>query len=93
VQRKIPRCLVDAEFGAIHQNIYTSQVRAYETDTSKRPGHSVPSWPPHVTGEEMVAAMDTVGVDGANFISTFDFYQYDASRRRRRARKRQPSGV
>jgi hypothetical protein len=53
----------------------------------------VPGWPLHVTGDETVAAMDTVGVDGAIFISAFGLYQYDASRRRRRASKRQPSGV
>jgi hypothetical protein len=30
--------------------IIDSQVHAYEANTSKRPWHSVPSWPPHVTG-------------------------------------------
>jgi predicted TIM-barrel fold metal-dependent hydrolase len=39
----------------------------------------VPNWPPHVTGDEMVAAMDKVGVDGAIFISAHSLYQYDAS--------------
>jgi predicted TIM-barrel fold metal-dependent hydrolase len=39
----------------------------------------VPNWPDHVTGDEMVAAMDAVGVDGAIFISAFSLYQYDAS--------------
>ncbi len=42
-------------------------------------GHSVPNWPDHVTGDEMVAAMDKVGVDGAIFISAFSMYRYDAS--------------
>src|SRR5262245_34147411 len=56
-----------------------SQVHAYEANTPKRPWHSVPNWPPHVTGDEMVAAMDKVGVDGAIFISAFSLYQYDAS--------------
>ena len=78
---------------ALFTRISTPPRSTPETDTSKRPWHSVPSWPPHVTRDEMVAAMDTVSVDGANLISTFDLYQYDASRRRRRARKRQPSGV
>jgi predicted TIM-barrel fold metal-dependent hydrolase len=32
-----------------------------------------------VTGDEMVAAMDKVGVDGAIFISAFGLYRYDAS--------------
>ena len=49
--------------------IIDSQVHAYEANTPKRPWHSVPNWPPHVTGDEMVAAMDKVGVDGAIFIS------------------------
>src|SRR5690349_17980754 len=59
--------------------IIDSQVHAYEANTPKRPWHSVPNWPPHVTGDEMVAAMDKVGVDGAIFISSFSMYRYDAS--------------
>ncbi|HXU41184.1 MAG TPA: amidohydrolase family protein [Burkholderiales bacterium] len=59
--------------------IIDSQVHAYEANTPKRPWHSVPNWPPHVTGDEMVAAMDKVGVDGAIFISAFSLYQYDGS--------------
>ena len=59
--------------------IIDSQVHAYEANTPKRPWHSVPNWPDHVTGDEMVAAMDKVGVDGAIFISAFSMYRYDAS--------------
>ncbi len=59
--------------------IIDSQVHAYEANTPVRPWHSVPNWPPHVTGDEMVAAMDAVGVDGAIFISAFSIYAYDAS--------------
>ena len=59
--------------------IIDSQVHAYEANTPKRPWHSVPNWPDHVTGDEMVAAMDKVGVDGAIFISPFAMYRYDAS--------------
>ncbi len=59
--------------------IIDSQVHAYEANTPRRPWHTVPNWPPHVTGDEMVAAMDKVGVDGAIFISAFSLYQYDAS--------------
>jgi L-fuconolactonase len=58
--------------------IIDSQVHAYEANTPKRPWHSVPNWPDHVTGDEMVAAMDKVGVDGAIFISSFSMYRYDA---------------
>ncbi len=59
--------------------IIDSQVHAYEANTPKRPWDTVPNWPPHVTGDEMVAAMDKVGVDGAIFISAFSLYRYDAS--------------
>src|SRR3979490_1192994 len=59
--------------------IIDSQVHAYEANTPKRPWHTVPNWPDHVTGDEMVAAMDKVGVDGAIFISSFSMYRYDAS--------------
>ena len=59
--------------------IINSQVHAYEANTPKRPWHSVPNWPDHVTGDEMCAAMDKVGVDGAIFISAFSMYRYDAS--------------
>jgi L-fuconolactonase len=59
--------------------IIDSQVHAYEANTPKRPWDTVPNWPPHVTGDEMVAAMDKVGVDGAIFISSFSMYRYDAS--------------
>jgi L-fuconolactonase len=59
--------------------IIDCQVHAYEANTPKRPWHSVPNWPPHVTGDEMVVEMDKVGVDGAIFISAFGLYQFDAS--------------
>lgn len=49
--------------------IIDSQVHAYEANTPKRPWHSVPNWPGHVTGDEMVAAMAKVNVDGATDIS------------------------
>jgi len=59
--------------------IIDSQVHAYEANTPKRPWHSVPNWPPSATGDEMVAAMDKLGIDGAIFISAFSIYGYDAS--------------
>jgi L-fuconolactonase len=60
--------------------IIDSQVHAYEANTPKRSWHTVPTnWPDHVTGDEMVAAMDKVVVDGAIFISAFSLYRYDAS--------------
>jgi predicted TIM-barrel fold metal-dependent hydrolase len=59
--------------------IIDSQVHAYEANTPKRPWHSVPNWPPSATGDELVAAMDRLGVDGSILISAFSMYQYDAS--------------
>jgi predicted TIM-barrel fold metal-dependent hydrolase len=65
--------------GASPMTIIDAQVHAYAGNTPERPWHSVPNWPPHVTGDEMVAAMDKVGVDGAIYISPFSMYQYDGS--------------
>ena len=59
--------------------VIDSQVHAYEANTPQRPWFRVPNWPPHVTGDEMVAAMDKVGVDGAIFSSPISMYQYDGS--------------
>jgi len=59
--------------------IIDSQVHAYAANTPERPWHNVPNWPAHVTGDEMVAAMDKVGVAGAIYISPISMYQYDAS--------------
>ena len=59
--------------------IIDSQVHAYEANTPKRPWHSKPNWPDHVTGDEMVAEMDKLGIDGAIYISPFAMYRYDAS--------------
>ena len=60
-------------------SIIDSQVHVYAANTPDRPWHTVPNWPDHVTGDEMVQAMDAVGVDGAIFISAFSMYRYDAS--------------
>ena len=44
--------------------IIDAQVHAYERDHPGRPWAAVLHGPPEVTGDEMVAAMDAVGVDG-----------------------------
>ena len=56
-----------------------AQVHAYERDHPGRPWAAVLHGPPEVTGDEMVAAMDAVGVDGALLVSPFTMYRYDAS--------------
>src|ERR1700732_2152164 len=56
-----------------------SQVHAYERDRPNRPWAGVLVGPPEVTGDNMVAAMDAVGVDGAVLVSPFTMYRYDPS--------------
>jgi L-fuconolactonase len=56
-----------------------AQVHAYERDHPGRPWANVLRGPPQVTGDDMVAAMDAVGVDGALLVSPFSMYRYDAS--------------
>src|SRR5436190_2104990 len=59
--------------------IIDAQVHAYERDHPGRPWAGVLTGPAEVTGEDMVAAMDAVGVDGALLVSAFTMYRYDAS--------------
>jgi predicted TIM-barrel fold metal-dependent hydrolase len=55
------------------------QVHCYERNHPGRPWHAVLAGPPQVTGEDMIKAMDEVGVDGALLISVFTMYRWDAS--------------
>ena len=60
--------------------IIDSQIHAYEANTPARPWATEPhGWPPSATGDEMVAAMDAVGVDGAIYVSPFNLYGFDNS--------------
>ena len=56
-----------------------AQVHTYERNHPGRPWVGTLRGPASVTGDEMVAAMDTVGVDGALLVSPFAMYRYDAS--------------
>ena len=56
-----------------------SQVHAYERDSPERPWQGFLDGPDEVTGDDMVAAMDAVGVDGALLVSPYSMYRYDAS--------------
>jgi len=56
-----------------------SQVHAYERNHPGRPWVGTLFGPPEVTGNQMVAAMDAVRVDGAILVSPFSMYRYDAS--------------
>ena len=55
------------------------QVHCYERNRPERPWFRFLEGPDEVTGDDMVAAMDAVGVDGALLISPFSLYQYDPS--------------
>lgn len=55
------------------------QVHVYERDHPGRPWAGVLHGPPEVTGDDMVKAMDGVGVDGAIIVSIYAMYRFDAS--------------
>ncbi len=59
--------------------VIDAQVHAYETDRPGRPWAAVLTGPPSANGEEMVAAMDAVSVDGAILVSAYTMYRYDPS--------------
>ncbi len=68
--------------------VIDSQVHAYAANTPDRPWAQIPkSWPASASGDEMVAAMDELGVDGAIFVSSFNLYRYDDSYAREVQRK------
>ena len=55
------------------------QAHAYERNRPERPWVGFLTGPDEVTGDDMIAAMAAVGVDGAILISPFSLYGYDAS--------------
>lgn len=59
--------------------VIDAQVHAYESNHPGRPWADVLHGPSEVTADQMVAAMDEVGVDGALLVSPFTMYRYDAS--------------
>ena len=59
--------------------IIDAQVHAYERDHPGRPWAAVLHGPAAVTGEDMIAAMDAVGVDAALLVSVFTMYSFDSS--------------
>ena len=56
-----------------------SQVHAYERNHPGRPWAGFLHGPAQVTGDDMVAAMDAVGVDGALLVSPYAMYRFDGS--------------
>lgn len=59
--------------------IIDAQVHAYERDHPGRPWAATLHGPPEVTGADMVAAMDAVGVHGALLVSPWTMYRFDPS--------------
>ena len=59
--------------------IIDCQVHAYERNSPENPWVGELTGPEEVTGDQMVEAMDEVGVDGALLISPYRIYGYDGS--------------
>ena len=59
--------------------VIDSQVHTYERNTPARPWAGHLHGPEQATGDDMIAAMDAVGVDGALLVSPFAMYRFDAS--------------
>lgn len=55
------------------------QVHSYERNHPGRPWQGHLAGPDSVTGEEMIAAMDAVGVDAAILVSPYSLYKFDPS--------------
>jgi L-fuconolactonase len=62
-----------------NMQIVDAQVHAYERNHPGRPWVGHLHGPPSATGDEMVAAMDAIGVDGALLVSPYSLYRFDAS--------------
>ena len=56
-----------------------AQVHCYERNHPGRPWAGHLHGPPEVTGDDMVKAMEAVGVDGGLLVSPYSMYRYDAS--------------
>jgi L-fuconolactonase len=59
--------------------VIDAQVHVYERNHPGRPWVDALHGPPEVTGEDMLRAMDEVGVDAALLVSVHTMYRYDAS--------------
>lgn len=59
--------------------VIDAQVHCYERNHPGRPWTATLHGPAEVTGDDMVKAMDAVGVDGALLVSPYTMYRYDPS--------------
>ena len=55
-----------------------AQVHVYERNHAGRPWLNETDGPPEVTGEDMITAMDAVGVDGALLVSQNSRYGFES---------------
>ena len=55
------------------------QVHCYQRNTAETPWAGFIQGPEEMTGDDMVAAMDGLGIDGALLVSPFAIYRYDPS--------------
>ena len=65
--------------------VIDAQVHADAANTPARPWHSVPNWPANVTGDEMVAAMDKLGVGSPQAVEPVSAQPKDPSWRTTRS--------
>ena len=68
-----------AEEGLTRMPVIDAQVHCYGRNTPDSPWADPFPGPAEMTGEDMVKAMDDVGVDGALLTSVFAIYRFDAS--------------
>ncbi len=59
--------------------VLDAQVHSYERNHPGRPWLGAFDGPSEVTGDQMTAAMDAAGVDGAVLVSVYTIYHYDPS--------------
>jgi predicted TIM-barrel fold metal-dependent hydrolase len=59
--------------------IIDCQVHCYEADTSTRPWQGHLPGPEEITGHQMAAVMDQLGIDGAILVSPWSLYRFDSS--------------
>ena len=60
-------------------SVIDCQVHCYERNRPERPWAGHLHGPEEVTGADMVATMDRLGVDGALLVSPWAMYRYDGS--------------
>ena len=70
--------------------IIDSQVHSYERNRPERPWAGSLDGPAEITGDQMVEAMDAVGVDGALLVSPYSLYGFDPATPSRCTRNTRP---